>query len=451
MAEMNASIELQVLSFLLTSQDTEAVNTLLDFDTSYYELFKSQIKFIQNHVAQTGKVPDTFTFNAQYPDVPIIRVDEPLDWLIDRLKENKKRICLIGTLNKVKDLGADDASDAWEYIGQQYDMMHSLDSSQPMDIIHDADKRIQQVLEFSQQTRIPTGFDEIDKAMYGGLSTVEELLLLVARTGNGKSWVCTKMMETATKNGFHVAYYSPEMQASYLATRFDTWRGHFANSQIFIGQYSDDYLAYIEQLKQQSSNAFVIEDKDVPDGAVTVPYLKKFVKKNNIKELIIDGLSYMVDVRSKHNDTDYVKYKNICEDLLRLSKECGCAVAVVVQANRATKESKDDKGQPFPTIYNIEGSDHPARIATQIFAMRQIFEKHILDIRLEKARNAQNQKPVFSYSWDINTGNVSRAPNEEDMPTVTTPVVNSGMEIPDISYVTAGIGYDIDDVVEVKF
>ena len=83
-----------------------------------------------------------------------------------------------------------------------------------------------------------------------------------------------------------------------------------------------------------------------------------------------------------------------------------CAVVVVMQANRATKDNKDDKGEVFPNIYNIEGSDHPARIATQVFAMRQIFDKHVLDIRLEKSRNANNQKPEFSYAWDINNGNV---------------------------------------------
>ena len=43
--------------------------------------------------------------------------------------------------------------------------------------------------------------------------------------------------------------------------------------------------------------------------------------------------------------------------------------------------------------------------------MRQIFDKHILDIRLEKARLVNNQKPEFSYSWDINTGNKQYIPS----------------------------------------
>ena len=447
---MITSIEMQVISYILTSDNKEAIDTLLGYDASYYSVFKPQILFIHKHINQNGKVPDRFTFQVQFPDFIIVQVNETLEWLKRELAENKKHIILLETFNKLKDLGEGDTSDAWNYIEQQCDRIHELESSKPLDLVHDVDIRSQQILDFSNQSRIPTGFDEIDKAMYGGLSTVEELLLLVARTNSGKSWVCTKMMETAQSRGFNVAYYSPEMQASFLGTRFDTWRGHFANSQIFRGQYSDEYMKHLQALKSQTASAFVIEDKDAPDNLVTVPFLKKFVKAHNIKELIIDGLAYMGDARAKPHDSDYTKYKNVCEDLFKLSKECGCAVIVVVQANRATKDTKDEKGEPFPTIYNIEGSDHPARIATQIFAIRQIFEKHILDIRLEKSRIAQNQKQLFSYTWDINIGRLNYAPSAEDLPTISTPVVNPGLDIPDISGIVSAsdINLDIDDAVE---
>lgn len=447
---MITSIEMQVISYILTSDNKEAVNTLLGYDASYYSIFKPQILFIQKHINQNGKVPDRFTFQVQFPDFVIVQVDETLDWLRHELSENKKHIILLETFNKLKDLGEGDTSDAWNYIEQQCDRVHELEGSKPLDLVHDANSRIQQVIAFNQQNRIPTGFDEIDEAMYGGLSTVEELLIIEARLNSGKSWVCSKMMETAQRHGFDVAYYSPEMQASFLGTRFDTWRGHFANSQIFRGQYSDEYRKHIQELETQTASAYIIEDKDAPDNVVTVSFLKKFVKSHNIKELIIDGLSYLTDDRAKPHDGDVIKYKNLCEDLFKLSKECGCAVVVAMQANRATKDSKDEKGEPFPTIYNIEGSDHPGRIATQVFAIRQIFEKHILDLRLEKSRNAKNQKPTFSYAWDINVGDLNYLPNAEDLPTINTPVVNSGLGIPDISGVVSasGINLDIDDDIE---
>ena len=442
---MTTSIELQVISKILTSEDPSTIDELCSYDSSYYSLFKNHVEFIFEHKDKYGSTPDVFTFMAKFPEVSLVDVNEPLEYLVTELRKNKQLILLRETFNKLKDLGSGDVTTAWDYLNNQCELAAQLVESSPMNIIEQAQERSDKVVQYSKQTRIPTGFAEIDKLMYGGLSTVEELLLLVARTNSGKSWCCTRMMEAAQKAGFPVAYYSPEMQSVYLATRFDTWRGHYQNSQLFQGKYSDEYVEYIKHLSEDSTNAFIIEDKDMPDG-VSVRHLEPFIKKNKIKLLIIDGLSYMED--DEKSKSDYDKYQHICLGLFRLSKKYGCAVVVTVQANRETKESKDDKGVPFPSIYNIEGSDHPARIATQVFAIRQIFDKHVLDIRLEKTRMANNENPVLSYSWDVNTGNMQYLPGgAEDDPMIsmpTTNIINNPRE-PD------NTGLDLGDDDEVEF
>lgn len=408
---MVASIELQVISRILTSEDDEEILTLCGFDESYYSVFTKQAHYILEHKRKYNNVPDVFTFQAEFPDITLVRVTESLQYLVAGMQKNKKHIVLLEMFNKIKDLGSDDVDEAWKYIQYRCDFVANLDDSAPMDIIKDAKVRSDQVVEFSKQARIPTGFAEIDKLMYGGLSTVEELLLIVARTNTGKSWVCSKMMESAQSHGFPVLYYSPEMQASFLGTRFDTWRGHFQNSELYQGKYSESYYKYLRELQGEKTSAYILEDKDMASGSVNVSGLRTLVKRLGIKLLIVDGLSYMED--DKRSDTDYVKYKNICLGLFKLSKEFGCAVVVAMQANRETRECKDDKGDPFPGLYNVEGSDHPGRICTQAFALRQIFDKHVLDIRLEKSRIANNQKPVLSYAWDVNTGNMQYLPGGE--------------------------------------
>lgn len=406
---MTHSIELQVISRILTSDSESEIDTLCGYDESFYGPYKAHIQFILDHRREYGQVPDLFTFQAQFPEINLLVVNEGLIYLTRQLRLNKQHLLLIDTFNTLKSLGSGDVIEAWEYLNRQCEKAAELDESQPMDIVHQARERSDQVKEFAKQTRIPTGFAEIDKLMYGGLSTVEELLLIVARTNTGKSWVCTKMMESAQKNGFPVLYYSPEMQASYLGTRFDTWRGHFQNNQLFQGKYSEQYEDYIDGLDTPDNvSAYVLEDKDVSNGQVNVQFIETFVKKHNIKLVIIDGLSYMEDI--KRSTSDYEKYKNICNGLFKISKKYSCAVVVAVQANRETRSNVDDKGEAMPNLFNIEGSDHPARICTQAFALRQIFDKHVLDIRLEKSRNANNQKPILSYAWDVNTGNMQFLP-----------------------------------------
>ena len=427
---MTSSVELQVISKIVTTPDTDVVEKLCYYDESYYSVFSDQIKFILDHRAKYGNVPDMFTFQAEFPDVTLVDVNETLEYLEQGLRKNKMHILLLETFNKLNSLGSDDISVAWQYLASQVDAAYQLEDAKPMNIVADAIRRSEQIIEFNRSQRIPTGFDEIDKLMYGGLSTAEELVVIGARTNSGKSWVCTKMMESAQRGGFPVLYYSPEMRSSFIGTRFDTWRGHFRNSDLFRGQYSDEYKAYLKQLISDEVGAYVVEDSDMPDGKTSPRRLENMIRHYGIKLLIIDGLSYMVEDGRASIET-HKKYHNICLELFRTSKKYQCAVVIAMQANRETINSKDEKGEVFPTIYNLEGSDSPARIATQVFMLRQVFDKHILDIRLEKTRNAKNEKPVFSYVWDPNTGTTEllvdgdSAPKVASQPASKNPIVTT--------------------------
>jgi KaiC/GvpD/RAD55 family RecA-like ATPase len=401
---MTNSIELQAICRILTTEDQFEIDRLCAYDTSYYSILTDQIEFILNHKDKTGKVPDLFTFQAQFEDLTLITVNEPLSYLEEELKKNKQRILFLETYNKIADLGSGDVSEAWEYLSRQCEAASQLDTFRPVDVVKDADLRAERILEYSKQTRIPTGFKEIDDVMYGGLSTVEEFLVIVARTNAGKSWVCTKMLESAHKNRFPVLYYSPEMQSSFIGIRFDTWRGHFKNSELYKGNYSDEYKEYIKNLVKDEIGALVVEDSDMSEGRTTVHGLEQLVKRYGIKLLIIDGLSYIASNSRYGNES--LKYKDICNDLFRLSKRYGCAVVTAVQANRETRDNRDENGESFPNVYNISESDHPARIATQVFSMRQLHEQHVLEIRLEKSRNARNERPTFAYSIDFNSGSM---------------------------------------------
>lgn len=401
---MTTAIELQVISKILTSDDEALVNELCSYDSSYYSVFEKQIKFILDHRSRFGNTPDVFTFMSEFPDITLVDVTrESSEYLIEGLKQNKQRILLLDTFNTLKDLGSGDISSAWEYLYGQCDKAFHLIDVAPMNIIAEAPERASQVQEWAKQKRIPTGFPELDKLTYGGWSTVEEVVAIVAGTNSGKSWLCARSLEAGHSAGFPSAVYSPEMQSAYFATRFDTWRGHFKNSELFQGKYTDDYKEYIERLKTDPTPAFIIEDKDMPNG-VSPRSLEQFVKQHGIKLLIIDGISYMSDDRKA--SSEYERLTHIAKDLFAISKKHGCAIIIAVQANRDTKDSKDEKGVPFPNIYNVAGAFSIVQIATQVYALRQIFDKHVFELKMEKTRMAKNEKNILSWSCDLNTGNM---------------------------------------------
>ena len=422
---MVVAIELQVISRIITSEDNDEIESLLAYaPEKYFNGYIDEINYIHGEYARTGQVPDRFEFQLKFPAINLVDTSKhSIQYLENELKENRKNILFIETMNKLNELSKGDINDAWKYVESRVDEVNELQDVKPMDIVHEAIERSDQIKEYAKQRRIPTGFPEIDKAMYGGFSTIEELVILVARTNSGKSWCCTKMMESAQANGFPCAYYSPEMQAEYLATRFDTWRKHFENNKLYKGEYSEDYVNYLHDLaKDENCPAYVLEDKHF-SGSVSVKVLEQFVKKHGIKLLIVDGISYMKDDENSIRDQE--KFKNIALGLFKLSKKYGCAVVLVMQANREVK-SKDSK-ESIPDLFNAEGSDQPGRIATQAFGIRQIFEEHKLEIKLLKSRMSNNQNPVFAYNWSINDGNLVYLEDYDNgVSEVNTPNSNPG-------------------------
>ena len=133
----------------------------------------------------------------------------------------------------------------------------------------------------------------------------------------------------------------------------------------------------------------------------------------------------------QHASATHEQYKNICASLFKMSKDEGCVVVIAMQANRDTKKNKSDEDgvDPFPSLYELEGSDHPARIATQVFSIRNVYDQGRLDIRMEKSRNAANTRAVFSYKWDPNNGEMSLlddTPGDSISNAVsTTPIVST--------------------------
>ena len=130
---MTHSIELQVISKILTSESESEVETLCSYDASYYGPYKNHIQFILDHRREYGQVPDVFTFQAQFPEINLLIVKEGIIYLTRGLQQNKRHLLLIDTFNTIKQFGSDDVEAAWEYLDRQCEKAAELDESQPMD------------------------------------------------------------------------------------------------------------------------------------------------------------------------------------------------------------------------------------------------------------------------------------------------------------------------------
>ena len=99
---------------------------------------------------------------------------------------------------------------------------------------------------------------------------------------------------------------------------------------------------------------------------------------------------------------------NISEDLMSLSVELKIPILAVVQANRGGV-AEEDSGTP--ELESIRDSDGISFNASKVISIRQKFG--VLELGIKKNRNGR-VGDTLKYIWDIDTGEFTYVPGEND-------------------------------------
>lgn len=406
-------VSLQIISKILATQDLSIIeNNLLSVD--YFVGYEDEYNYIIDHNKTYGNVPDKATFLSKFPDIELVDVTESDRYLVDTIREEYLYYKSIPVIQKAADLLKSDSNAAAEYL------LHSLQDLQPnynlggVDIIADAEDRYTQFVERKEHQEdwfFTCGFEELDELIHG-IQREEELLVIFARTNQGKSWVLEKMCTHVWQLGFNVGYVSPEMGANSIGYRFDTLHSNFSNKGLMWGKDDVDekeYSDYLQTLKT-SKNKFIVSTPNDFDRKITVTKLKNWIKQYKLDLIAVDGITYMTDERYKRGDNKTTSLTNISEDLMSLSMEMKVPILVVVQANR-NGVSQDDNDDT-PELDTIRDSDGISHNASKVISIRQT-KDGILKMTVKKQRfGAVGGK--LNYSWNVNTGTFTWVPAEDD-------------------------------------
>lgn len=401
-------VQLQVLNKVLITKD---ISLLIDnnLTVDYFIEYEPEYNFIMSHYDTYKNVPDTETFLAQFPDFELLQVTESDRYLIDTLREEYLYSKSVPIIKKAAELLKADANEASKYLQSELINLTPNYTTPYVDIIH-SDNRVKVFEEKSNNKEswfIPTGFPELDDIVFGWQQG-EELVVIFARTGVGKSWVLVKSMQHAWEIGKNVGYISPEMSADKIGYRFDTMNNHFSNMALVRGDKNsvsvDEYKAYSEKLAEHKNGFFVSTPKDF-NNKVTVSKLRTFIVANKLDVLAIDGITYMSDERYKRGDNKTTSLTNISEDLMALSCELNVPILIVVQSNRGGVE-KDT-----PDLEDIRDSDGISHNATKVISLAQ--KEDALVMKIKKHRDGRIGDKL-TYMWDIDMGEFKWIPSDED-------------------------------------
>lgn len=399
-------VELQILSKVLNDKSLSLLE-LNNITEDYFLTYRDEYDFIVGHVQRFGNVPDKETFISKFPDFQIVSVSESDKYLVDTFNEEYLYAKTVPVVQKIAELMQTDSTAAIEYLNSQLPDLQVRSAVMGVDIISQARKRFEEyelMREHPEMFHITTGFDQLDDII-GGWRRGEELGVIFARTGQGKSWVLIKTLQHSWRQGYRVGLIEPEMSDSKTGYRFDTLYGNLSNRSMIRGEDLPEYQKYIEDLEQSRTPFFVASPKEF-GRRITVQKLKSFVVTNKLDILGIDGISYLTDQRARRGDSITTQLTNISEDLMDLSIELGIPVLVVVQSNR--DGAKDDKA---PGLENIRDSDGIAYNASVVISLRQ--KESRAELVIQKNRNGVTGGKL-NYTWDIDTGVFTYVENDEE-------------------------------------
>ena len=405
-------VALQILSKVLETRSADIINDNL-LTKEYFVGYEDEYDFIMTHLDTYGNVPDKATFLAKFPEVELVEVTESDRYLVNTIREEYLYYQSVPVVQKVAELLKTDANAASEYLIQEMRHLAPNYNLGGINIVADADLRYEQFLARKERQKdffFTCGFEELDDVLHG-IQREEELLVLFARTNQGKSWVLEKMCTHVWQIGYNIGYISPEMGANSIGYRFDTLYRNFSNKDLMWGKDidSEEYKAYIEELKARN-NKFIVATPNDFDRRITVTKLRNWISQYKLDLVAIDGITYLTDERYQRGDNKTTMLTNISEDLMSLSMEMKVPILVVVQANRSGVAQDDADGTP--ELESIRDSDGIAMNASKVLSIRQT-KDGILKMEVKKQRFGMVGSK-FSYQWDINTGEFTYLPSYDD-------------------------------------
>ncbi len=258
------------------------------------------------------------------------------------------------------------------------------------------EERLQRML--NDPPVISTGWEEVDKALFGGFSR-KELLLVSANSGGGKSITLSNMAFNSAIQGYNVLYISLELSEDIIGQRFDTmftgvsrrdWKDH--TNEIITGL----------QIASDSPDMGVIDIVQMTSGTTANEirgYLKNYFSHYKMMPdvLIVDYLDKM-GPNQKMNISDVWNKDKLCSEQLRdIGVDFNMAILTASQLNReAAKTEEHNHTHIAGGISKINECD----IYWSILLDDIKRAEGVCEFKLQKTRNSDGVGRRIDLKWD---------------------------------------------------
>lgn len=412
-------IQIQAINDMLNTNNID-IYLGQGIGVEHFNNFKQEFEFLKSHHTRYGKAPDLTTFLNRFPDFQIVEVMEPAKYIIYNLKEEYLYNKGVGVFKDCASILEQNSFEGLQrIISKASELLNGTTMSDGVNInnlLEEKKKDLEEKRSKGGMLGISTGMKELDKVLHGWLPG-EELVTIVGRVNQGKSWLLQKFLTEANKQGKKVLQYSGEMGIMQVAYRHDTLGLNYSNRTLTTGQFSDaEYNAYMRDLEDANNREEyrVVTPNDFGGKPMTITMLRTLIKRYKPDIVGVDQLSLMEDERRVKGDTTRLQYTHLAQDLFSLSIEFGIPILVDAQANR---NKADIENPENPELADIGESDGVAQNSSRVISLVQT--KSGLSLKITKNRFGENNKK-FLYVWDIDKGIFRFIEEEQNSNTIET-------------------------------
>ena len=247
---------------------------------------------------------------------------------------------------------------------------------------------------------VTSGWTEIDKICGGGLGK-NELGVVIAPTGAGKSMVLVHLGAEALREGKTVVHYTLELQETVIANRYDSCITGYP-----LGEIINFKEEVYEEIKDIEGSLIIKEYPTKSASTSTIKaHLSRLVKRGINPGMIIidygDLLKPVVVRKEKRNELE-----SIYEEMRAISAEFSCPVWTASQTNRSGLSAE------VITMEQISEAFNKCFVADFIFSVSRTIEDKQNNqgkIFIAKNRNGPDGM-VFNIFMDTSNVNIKVLP-----------------------------------------
>lgn len=264
-----------------------------------------------------------------------------------------------------------------------------------MDYFADPLSRLEQTLE--NQTRISTGWPELDDALGGGLAR-QELITFLANSGGGKSMTMLNLCHNLLAQGYNGVYITLEMAEGVVSKRLDSMVSNVAQGDLLKSMNT-----VADKIAKASKKFGQFRIKRLPEGRTTVQdvraWLQQLEQATGFKPdfICIDYIDIMGTTAAIKLDNMFTKDKYVTEEIRSLGFDYNCVMISAAQLGRAAIEAEElNQSHIQGGMSKINTSDYVVGIR-QDDLMRSAGE---IWFQVMKSRNSGGVGRKMLLAWD---------------------------------------------------